>query len=43
MIAAALLSVLAVLGLGWVLHVNASDRRKFEKQLERYLADDSAA
>jgi len=42
MIAAALLSVLAVLGLGWVLYVNASDRRKFEKQREQYLADDSA-
>jgi len=40
---AALLSVLAVLGLGWVLCVNANDRRKFEKQLEQYLADDTDA
>lgn len=40
---AALLLVLAVLGLGWVLYVNANDRRKFERQLEQYLADDTEA
>jgi len=40
---AALLSILAVLGLGWVLYVNANDRRKFERQLEQYLADDTEA
>ncbi|WP_305824774.1 hypothetical protein [Massilia brevitalea] len=40
---AALLSVLAVLGLGWILYINANDRRKFERQLEQYLADDTEA
>ena len=40
---AALLSVLAVLGLGWILYINANDRRKFERQLKQYLADDTEA
>lgn len=39
--AAIALSALALLGIGWVLYINARDRKAFEKQLEKALADDS--
>lgn len=39
--AAIVFSALALLLLGWVLTVNAHDRKTFEKQLEDALADDT--
>ena len=33
-------AVLSFLFVGWVLHTNAKDRERFEKELEEYLADD---
>jgi len=43
MLALALLSALVLLAIGWMLHVNAQDRKVLEKQLERDFRDDSGA
>jgi Flp pilus assembly protein TadB len=34
-------SLLALLLIAWVLHINANDRKQFEKELEEELAGDS--
>ena len=33
-------SLLALLPVAWVLHINAKDRKQFEKELEQNLRDD---
>jgi len=41
MLPVALFSALTILVVGWMLYVNAKDRKRFEKQLERALLDDA--
>lgn len=39
MVPVALFTALTILVIGWMLHTNAKDRKRFEKQLERALDD----
>ncbi|MEW6025169.1 MAG: hypothetical protein AB1807_23860 [Pseudomonadota bacterium] len=41
MLPVALFSLLTVLAIGWMLYINAKDRKQLEKQLERELLDDT--
>jgi len=43
MLAVALFSVFALLVIGWMLRVNAKDRKVLEKRLEREFGKDSGA
>ena len=43
MLAVALLSAFVLLAIGWMLHVNAQDRKTLEKELERDFPDDGGA
>jgi len=43
MLALALLSALVLLAIGWMLHVNAQDRKVLEKELERDFRGDGSA
>lgn len=40
MMSAIICSILALAAIGWVLHVNANDRKAFEKELEEEFADE---